>query len=336
MSELLSVVIPVYNEAEHLPATIDALVEAIDRSAFHAELIVVDDGSTDGTACVVAEACAGRLSLRVLQQPNRGRLEARRAGVEAADRNLVLLLDSRVRLDAGGLAFVAKRVESGERVWNGHVEVMADGNPYAVFWKLLAELAWADYFADPRTTSFDASNFDRFPKGTGCFLVPRQLLLDAMRAFQSRYAHSRDANDDTPLLRWIAEREPINISPQFSCVYAPRTRFRAFLRHSFRRGIVFVDGHGRRESRFYWAAIGFYPASALLALAAVKRPLIVPAALAAVGVVSGAMAVKQRRSPFEIFSLAAVAPVYAVGHGAGMWRALVTLVRQRVTVTPTT
>jgi prepilin-type processing-associated H-X9-DG protein len=336
MSESLSVVIPVYNEAEHLPATVDALVEAIDRSDFDAELIVVDDGSTDGTASVVAEACAGRLPLRVLQQSNRGRLEARRAGVEAANRNFVLLLDGRVRLAADGLAFVAKRLESRELVWNGHVEVVADGNPYAVFWKLFAELAWADYFADPRTTRFDESNFDRFPKGTGCFFVPRGLLLDAMRAFQSRYAKSRDANDDTPLLRWIAARGPINISPRFSCVYAPRTRFLGFLRHSFRRGIVFVDGHGRRESRFYWAAIGFYPASALLALAAVKRPLVVPVALVAVGVVSGAMAAKQRRSPFEIFSLAAVAPIYAVGHGAGMWRALVTLARQRVTVTPPT
>jgi glycosyltransferase involved in cell wall biosynthesis len=336
MSESLSVVIPVYNEAEHLPATIAALVDAIDRSAFDAELIVVDDGSTDGTASVVAEACAGRVPLRVLKQPNRGRLEARRAGVEASDRNLVLLIDSRVRLDVDGLAFVAERVKNGDRIWNGHVEVVADRNPYAVFWKLLAELAWADYFADPRTTRFDASNFDRFPKGTGCFLVPRGLLLDAMRAFRSRYARSRDANDDTPLLRWIAGREPINISPEFSCVYAPRTRFRAFLRHAFRRGIVFVDGHGRRESRFYWAAIGFYPASALLMLAAVRRPLIVPAGLAAVGVVSGAIAAKQRRSPFEIFALAAVTPVYAVGHGAGMWRALVMLVRQRVTVTPTT
>ena len=333
MSKSLSVVIPVYNEAEHLPATIGALVEAIDRSTFDAELIVVDDGSTDETASVVAEATAGRLPLRVLRQPNRGRLEARRAGVEASDRNLVLLLDSRVRLGADGLAFVAERVENGEQVWNGHVEVAVERNPYAVFWKLLAELAWADYFAEPRTTSFDASNFDRFPKGTTCFLVPRRLLLDAMRAFQSRYAESRNANDDTPVLRWIAERGPINISPQFACVYSPRTRFRAFFRHSFRRGIVFVDGHGRRESRFYWAAIGFYPASALLALAAVKRPLVVPAALVAVGVVSGAMAAKLRRSPFEIFSLAAVAPIYAVGHGAGMWRALVTLARQRVTAT---
>jgi glycosyltransferase involved in cell wall biosynthesis len=336
MSESLSIVMPVYNEAEHLPATIDALVEAIDRSAFDAELIVVDDGSTDESASVVAEACAGRLPLRLVQQPNRGRLAARRAGVEATDRNLVLLLDGRVRLDPGGLAFVAERVESGERVWNGHVEVVVDGNPYAVFWKLLAELAWADYFADPRTTKFDASNFDRFPKGTGCFLVPRQLLLDAVRAFQSRYARARDANDDTPLLRWIAARSPINISPQFSCVYAPRTRFRGFLRHAFRRGIVFVDGHGRRESRFYWAAIGFYPTSVLLTMAAVKRPLVVPATLTAVGVMSGAMAVKQRRTPFEILSLAAVAPVYAVGHGAGMWRALVTLVLQRVTTPPTT
>src|SRR5919201_3705858 len=46
----LSVVIPVFNEASHLGDTMDHLVAAIETSGFDAEVIVVDDGSTDGSA----------------------------------------------------------------------------------------------------------------------------------------------------------------------------------------------------------------------------------------------------------------------------------------------
>lgn len=327
MSLTLSVVMPVHNEALHVGATIEALVAAIDRSPFETELVVVDDGSTDGTAAVATEACAGRLLVRVISQSNQGRLEARRVGVETATGDYVLLLDGRVTLHPGGLEFVAQRVAQGEEVWNGHVEVDAGRNPYGVFWKLLAELAWEDYFADPRTTTFDASNFDRFPKGTTCFLAPKSLVREAMNVFRSRYVESRFANDDTPLIRWIAECGPIHISPQFSCLYVPRTRLQAFVRHSFRRGIVFLDGHGRPESRFFWAAVGFYPASALLAVAAMRRPAVVAGVAAAVSAGAAGFALNRKRANFEVLSLAALAPVYAAAHGAGMWRGLGLLLR---------
>jgi prepilin-type processing-associated H-X9-DG protein len=327
---MLSVVLPAYNEAADIGRTVDALVEAVRRSALVTELILVDDGSSDGTVAVAEEASAGQLPLRVLRQPNLGRLEARRTGLEAASGELVLLLDGRVALDPDALRFVAERVALGESVWTGHVDVAADGNPFALFWKLIADLAWDEYFAHPRTTSFDASTFDRFPKGTGCFVAPRQLLLDAVEAFRSYYAEQRYANDDTPLLRWIAERQAIGVSPRFSAVYVPRTRLDTFLRHSFRRGMVFLDGHGRRESRFFWGAVGFYPASTLLVVAALRRPVVVPAAAAAISVGAAAFALRRRRSSAEIAALAALAPLYAVAHGAGMWRGLSLVVRDRL------
>lgn len=327
---MLSVVMPVYNEASHLAATVRELVAAIENSDFEAEIVLVDDGSTDGTAAVAAEAGAGRVPLRVVSQQNRGRFEARRAGLNAAQGELVLLLDGRLTLAANALRFLAERVAEGENVWTGHVEVAGDRNPYAVFWKLLAELAWEDYFANPRTTRFDSSNFDRFPKGTGCFLAPKQLLLDAIAAFRSRYRDSRYANDDTPLIRWIADREPIHVSPHFGGVYFPRTRLRAFLRHSFRRGVVFLDGHGRPESRFFAPALGFFPASLLFGLGAMRRPLLIPVAAVVCAGAGGALALRHRRAPFEVASLALLTPIYAVAHGAGMWRGLGLIIGDRL------
>jgi len=329
-SPTLSVVIPVHNEAAHIGATIDALVAALEADGFEAELVLVDDGSTDGSGETARAAARDRLPVRIIDQPNRGRFEARRAGLAAAKAELVLLLDARVTLARGALRFVRSRVEAGQSVWNGHVDVVSD-NPFGIFWRLLAELAWRDYFDDPRTTSFGADDFDRYPKGTTCFLAPRALLLGAFDRFQTLYADVALANDDTTILRDIAGETRIGISPEFACVYAPRTGLGRFFRHAVRRGIVFVDGHGTAESRFFPVVLAFFPASALLLWAALRRPSVVPAAAIACAAAAGAYGLRAGRSREEVRALALVTPLYALGHGLGMWRGLAELARGRLT-----
>jgi glycosyltransferase involved in cell wall biosynthesis len=317
----LSVVIPVYNEAAYLPETLRALMAAVDESGVDAEVIVVDDGSTDGTADAARASANGSLDMRVVSQPNRGRFEARRAGLAAARGDYVFFLDSRTRLAPGALRFVGERLQSAP-VWNGHVHVDAD-NAWGEFWRLLAELAWRDYFDDPRTTSFGLAEFDRYPKGTGCFIAPRSLLESAFDGFQTRYRDIRLSNDDTPILRAVAAAEPIHISPEFACTYSPRTTFRGFLRHSIHRGSVFLDGHGTPDSRFFPAVVAFFPVS----LALLRRPRLIPAALALSALAAAAYGVSAGRSKREVRVLATVTPVYAVGHGLGMWRGALELLR---------
>jgi glycosyltransferase involved in cell wall biosynthesis len=324
----LSVVLPVYNEAPRLPATIDALVEAMERSDFEADLILVDDGSTDGSAEAAREAVAERLPLTLLAQSNDGRFSARRAGLETATAEWVLLLDGRVRIAPDALAFVHDRLEEAP-VWNGHVHVDTDGNPYGTFWKLMAELAWPDYFAAPAETSYGSEDFDRYPKGTTLFLAPRSLLLAAVGEFRSRYADLRSANDDTPVIRFIAERERVHLSPRFACDYAPRRTLREFLRHAFHRGTVFVDGHGRSDSRFFPLTIAFFPLSAAFALAALRRPVLVAVIAAAGAAGAGALVLRRGGSRAEARAFASLAPVYVAAHGAGMWRGLLLLARGR-------
>jgi glycosyltransferase involved in cell wall biosynthesis len=336
MSDSLTVVMPVRDEAKHLPETIQGLVEAVRRSGFAADVVLVDDGSSDASSDVASAALAERLPLTVVTQPNRGRLLARRAGLEAAGGDWVLLLDGRVRIRPDALAFVERRLDRGARVWTADVTVDANGNPYGTFWKLLAELAWPAYFDQPRETSFGAGDFDRYPKGTTCFLAPHTLLLDALEAFETRYSDPRHANDDTMLLRWVAEREPIHIAPSFGCSYSPRSTLRTFVRHALHRGVVFLDGHGRRESRFFPVAIGFFPVSALLAAAAWRRPSVVPLAALSTSLAAAGLGLARRRSPREIRSLALLAPVYAVAHGLGMWQGLfLTVSRRRSTASAT-
>jgi len=322
MTPTLSVVIPVFNEAPHLAPTIDALLEALDRSGFDAELVVVDDGSTDGSADAAAEALRERLPFSLVQQPNRGRFHAVREGLQRASGRYVLVLGARVRLRPDALAFVRERERAGEMPWTGHVHIHTEGNPYGTFMNVITEIAWRDYFAHPRTTSFGLAEFDRYPKGSGCFVAQREVLVDAFAALPTRYADIRHANDDAPMLRRIAASGPIYVSPLFAADYVPRGSFRTFIKHSVHRGAVFLEGHGRRESRFFPMIVAFYPASAALAIAGILRPRLIPAAVVGTSAGASLVAASARRSAQEVGTVAALAPVWAVALGAGLWRGL--------------
>ena len=84
----ISVVIPAYNSAEYLPRAVQSVrsqTQPVD------EIIVVDDGSTDGTAAVAADL---EPQIRCLAQDNQGPASARNTGVEAATGELIAFLDA--------------------------------------------------------------------------------------------------------------------------------------------------------------------------------------------------------------------------------------------------
>lgn len=323
MSVDISVVVPVYDEAAAVRTTVRALTAELESSGFAAaEIVVADDGSTDGSGDAAAGA-AGSVPVRVVTlAENSGRYAARSAGLEAARGRYVLFVDAGVTVASGGLRFVRERVEAGEEVWNAHTVMDTAGNPYGLFWSVVSALAFRDYVRAPRTTSFGLSDFDRFPKGTTCFFAPRELLAEGFASFRSKYADTRLANDDTPIIRTIAARRPINISPSFACVYVPRSSLRSFVRHATHRGAVFLDGHGRRESRFFPVVVAFYPASLAAAVVTVRRPLAAVALAAASAAVAGVAAARAERPPAEVRAFAALTPVYLAAHGAGMWKGL--------------
>ena len=91
----LSIVIPAFNEECRLEATLDKLEAFIKSADWNAEIIVVDDGSTDGTARLVMRHMQNKPQLRLLQNHiNRGKGFSLRRGVEAALGDIVLLTDA--------------------------------------------------------------------------------------------------------------------------------------------------------------------------------------------------------------------------------------------------
>jgi dolichyl-phosphate beta-glucosyltransferase len=91
----LSVVIPAYNEEQRLPRTIEHIERYLDGRGVNYELILVDDGSADGTRQVMDEAAAGNPRVRLESLPsNRGKGRALAAGVAVARGDEVLVTDA--------------------------------------------------------------------------------------------------------------------------------------------------------------------------------------------------------------------------------------------------
>jgi dolichyl-phosphate beta-glucosyltransferase len=92
----LSVVIPAYNEEKRLSPTLDAVVGFLRAKKFgFAELIVVDDGSRDGTAVLVEKRASTAPEMRLVRNPgNRGKGYTVRHGVMEARGDWILYTDA--------------------------------------------------------------------------------------------------------------------------------------------------------------------------------------------------------------------------------------------------
>lgn len=96
----LSLVIPAYNEEEVLPTLLQRVEASLRTLGKPFEVIIVDDGSTDRTPALLAEARATRPWLRVLRmQKNAGQSAAFEAGFNAARGQLIATIDADLQND---------------------------------------------------------------------------------------------------------------------------------------------------------------------------------------------------------------------------------------------
>lgn len=97
---LISIVIPVYNEAENLPDLVHEIESVIPRLPARCELILVDDRSSDGSLEVMRELASSRSWIRIFSFPeNRGQSAALAAGFRISRGDVVVTLDADLQND---------------------------------------------------------------------------------------------------------------------------------------------------------------------------------------------------------------------------------------------
>lgn len=94
MTPDLSIVVPAYNEQRRLPATLEAIFAFLAEHTLNAEVIVVDDGSTDATATIAADLQAHYPLLHLIRNDHRGKGYAVRTGMLQARGRYVLFTDA--------------------------------------------------------------------------------------------------------------------------------------------------------------------------------------------------------------------------------------------------
>jgi cellulose synthase/poly-beta-1,6-N-acetylglucosamine synthase-like glycosyltransferase/peptidoglycan/xylan/chitin deacetylase (PgdA/CDA1 family)/spore germination protein YaaH len=105
VDELISVLIPAYNETRVIEASVHRVLAS---TGVRLEVIVIDDGSKDETSAIVARAFADEPRVRLLTLPNGGKARALNKGLELASGRVVVALDADTQFEAETIALLAR------------------------------------------------------------------------------------------------------------------------------------------------------------------------------------------------------------------------------------
>ena len=174
---LLSVVIPAFNEV----ATIDRLIATVLDVDVEKEIIVVDDGSTDGTREVLAVLAAEHGNLRVLRhEKNRGKGAALRTGFAQARGRFVIVQDADLEYDPAEYPkMLEPLVEGSADVVYGSRFVGGESHRVIYFWHLVGNrllTTLSNMFTNLNLTDMET-----------CFKAFRREVIQGIRLDEDRY-----------------------------------------------------------------------------------------------------------------------------------------------------
>jgi dolichyl-phosphate beta-glucosyltransferase len=122
-SPLLSIVIPAYNEEQRLSATLGRVTEFAGKKDYGVEVIVVDNGSTDGTARIAEDFVSRYPFVRYLHEGRRGKGAAVRKGMLAGRGDYLLMSDADLAVPIGETDRLLSVIRQGADIAIGSREV---------------------------------------------------------------------------------------------------------------------------------------------------------------------------------------------------------------------
>ncbi len=116
----ISVIVPVYNEEESIPELYAELGTVFDRERWDGEIIMVDDGSTDGSAAAISRIAEQDPRVRFVRfARNFGQTAAIMAGIDHATGDVLIPMDADLQNDPEDIPRLLAKVEEGYDVVSG-------------------------------------------------------------------------------------------------------------------------------------------------------------------------------------------------------------------------
>ena len=120
MNEFLSIVVPAYNERENIPILVNEIRREASRAGLPFEIIIVDDGSTDGTSDVLWDLAQKTPELKALiLRRNFGQTAAMKAGIDKAQGSIIISMDGDLQNDPRDIPLLVEKIREGYDLVSG-------------------------------------------------------------------------------------------------------------------------------------------------------------------------------------------------------------------------
>ena len=239
-----SIIIPIYNVEQYLPACIDSIMHA---NVSDLEVILVDDGSPDRCPQICDEYAAKNDRIKVIHKRNGGLSDARNAGLMSAEGDYILFVDGDDWIDAGVMpvmeSIIGSSAEKIDVIFLEAVKVYENG-----FQKPMNDgyIASKINGRDKTAVMSHLAELPKFPGSANTKLVRRELLLENNLFFQKEL-FSEDIDWTVSLLK-IANKFAYCSQPYYyyrqnrpgSITYKPNEKRLADL-------LYIIEKHSRKE-----------------------------------------------------------------------------------------
>ncbi|MFZ0931342.1 MAG: glycosyltransferase family 2 protein [Syntrophobacteraceae bacterium] len=261
-----TVIVPVFNSEDTIGECLKSLLDQ--RDATHGKdysILVVDDGSTDGTQQIVRSFPVGLVHL----PENQGRIVARLTGARRAETDRILFVDSRITVPDDTIGKLDD--------FDGHPAVIGETDPaetkyesplHTILYLIRRRYYGKKFFPITGDLMISQQNFRRAPKGTALLLIDRDLFIKL-----TPERTGKDVSDDTLLFHNLVFDHKTGLlrTRRLFFRYTQRTSPRQFSSWLLHRGVLFSDFYLRPGGYFHIPFVLLAVVSAaLLALAFIR------------------------------------------------------------------